>query len=828
MKYVLLVVSFLCITTSIYSTTISPYRDMGELTQAVDAIYLVEAKQIRIDEQGSQTNYFHEFEVLETIKGESQSTIPVKYHSVYTSGVYKSITGEIQFEEGIQYLLFLRKTNQGDWITSCVSYYIFEKMTVDTQEVLVPKYHTGLLNIAQAKTQKEPLFIYSKDLLIKELSAVVQSGKSWDNTVAKIDVDLQSDHGKIHKAIPSHCNLFPVNPPPRWEDMDTDPVKVYYESNISSCSNIGSKMNYILTNMNTTYGGLNLDLAGSFNNYTPDCSVDNSAIKGNFINYVDNNLNGNRSIAVIFDDPCDQIPNLNGCNGTLAFGGFYYYSSSQHPYNGETFSEGAYGYVVVNNGVGSCNCESTSNGNSETNFTLLLMHELTHSIGFFHMNSSVTHANMSAYSCCANSSVSSYDLQCVDYLYNPVVGEGCTDSAAENYDPSATANDGSCTYCSNNVQDGDETGIDCGGSGPGCPNCVPDLEFADCGTFIATENSLAVSSIHVQNIGNVASGASYVGYYLSTNTNITASDYLIGTDYVNSLTPNGISIESFSIALANVNVPSGEYFFGVLADYNTQISESNESNNRCYFSNPKVVISLCEDGMQNGDETGIDCGGAYCDPCLPDLEIESCGSLSINSTTISLSNVRIKNYGNGTSPFSYVAYYLSTNSVITETDYRIGTNYVNSLAPGNSSAESFSYSISNLDIPFGRYYIGMIADYSNSVTESSEINNSCYHNSPRLLISSCDDGILNGDETEVDCGGTLCGQCDCDSNTVYTSDINKDENRHAPSWIRTSGPVTVKAIADVNFVAKDYILLNPSFEIRKGSQTVMRTQGCKN
>ncbi len=48
---------------------------------------------------------------------------------------------------------------------------------------------------------------------------------------------------------------------------------------------------------------------------------------------------------------------------------------------------------------------------------------------------------------------------------------GCTDPAAENQDPMATMDDSSCTYCSDGVMNGDETGVDCGGSGPNCPAC---------------------------------------------------------------------------------------------------------------------------------------------------------------------------------------------------------------------------------------------------------------------------------------------------------------------------------------------------------------------
>ena len=41
---------------------------------------------------------------------------------------------------------------------------------------------------------------------------------------------------------------------------------------------------------------------------------------------------------------------------------------------------------------------------------------------------------------------------------------GCTDPSAHNYDPAATQDDGSCEDCTDGVQNGDETGVDCGGA----------------------------------------------------------------------------------------------------------------------------------------------------------------------------------------------------------------------------------------------------------------------------------------------------------------------------------------------------------------------------
>lgn len=64
---------------------------------------------------------------------------------------------------------------------------------------------------------------------------------------------------------------------------------------------------------------------------------------------------------------------------------------------------------------------------------------------------------------------SGYDWSTCCTYGNVEVIEGCTDPNAHNYDPDATLDDGSCLTCNDYALNGDETGIDCGGSL--CPPC---------------------------------------------------------------------------------------------------------------------------------------------------------------------------------------------------------------------------------------------------------------------------------------------------------------------------------------------------------------------
>lgn len=92
-------------------------------------------------------------------------------------------------------------------------------------------------------------------------------------------------------------------------------------------------------------------------------------------------------------------------------------------------------------------------------------------------------------------------------------GCGCTNVIAHNYDPNALMDDGTCMTCYDNVQNGTETGIDCGG--PLCVPCSPPV--AVCGNIVTV----------YANAGNLAyNGPSTADVYL-----IPALDLDAGSTY---------------------------------------------------------------------------------------------------------------------------------------------------------------------------------------------------------------------------------------------------------------------------------------------------------
>jgi hypothetical protein len=52
------------------------------------------------------------------------------------------------------------------------------------------------------------------------------------------------------------------------------------------------------------------------------------------------------------------------------------------------------------------------------------------------------------------------------------------------------------------------------------------------------------------------------------------------------------------------------------------------------FSGDGLICESCSDGIQNQDETGIDCGGKVCGACIPDLSCSSVSISGVNATFI--------------------------------------------------------------------------------------------------------------------------------------------------------------------------------------------------
>lgn len=187
-----------------------------------------------------------------------------------------------------------------------------------------------------------------------------------------------------------------------------------------------------------------------------------------------------------------------------------------------------------------------------------------------------------------------------------------------------------------------------------------------------------------------------------------------------------------------------------------------------------VPCATCSDGIQNGDETGVDCGGS-CAPC----------ACTDNSVTLSITfdnypeetSWTLKNssgttiasggtYGNQPDGSTLVEYFCLPNGCY---DFTISDVYGDGIccAYGNgsymvtgpsgtlASGGSFGYSETTTICVGGG---GGGPTCSDGIQNGNETGIDC--GGPDCApCATCNDGIQNGDETGIDCGGSCPNSC---------------------------------------------------------------------
>ncbi|MEZ4982854.1 MAG: T9SS type A sorting domain-containing protein [Saprospiraceae bacterium] len=390
------------------ATTIVPFENLGEMALNAEAVVYVHNHQNFEALQGDLTRFRSQLEILESIKGPLQQGHIIEIQNLHkkNSEVESIVWGDLELLEGNNYLLFLSKNDFGDWKPMFLSYGAFEEHFRNNKSVLVP-FDLGaevfVHKTAQGKNA-EPLLVYSKNDLFQHLKNILKEGKKWNQDLVKTEHSIHSFELKNRGTPPSHCTYLSGSAPyPRWNSFPTALPVFYTSGGDPSCASVIGKIQNAISLINTNYDGINITDGGT-HTFTPDCS--SGANGSQFTSYVASNY-GTRSITIQFNDPCSEIPNLSGCSGTLAIGGLYWFSST-HMWDGMPWNNAGYGYVVVNNGVGACLCSSGSS------YDLMMTHEMTHALGFGHINTSNGAANMNP-SCCVG--IQSLDIECLDYTY---------------------------------------------------------------------------------------------------------------------------------------------------------------------------------------------------------------------------------------------------------------------------------------------------------------------------------------------------------------------------------------------------------------------------
>ena len=167
-----------------------------------------------------------------------------------------------------------------------------------------------------------------------------------------------------------------------------------------------------------------------------------------------------------------------------------------------------------------------------------------------------------------------------------------------------------------------------------------------------------------------------------------------------------------------------------------------------------VVAPTCDDGIQNGDEEGIDCGGSNCEPCV-------CDGVDVTMT------LNFDNYPSETSWEIVGSGEVVASGGTYGSQPQMSTlNITQCLPEGCYTVTVFDSYGDGLCCQYGEGSYVVTDEYGNELASGASFNST---SSGNFCISidngpdpTCDDGIQNGNETGVDCGGdcSACATCD--------------------------------------------------------------------
>ena len=223
----------------------------------------------------------------------------------------------------------------------------------------------------------------------------------------------------------------------------------------------------------------------------------------------------------------------------------------------------------------------------------------------------------------------------------------------------------------------------------------------------------------VVNAGDTTAQSSWTHVYLSADARITTSDYLLASGIQTSVLPLA---GSYSFQVSRI-VPAwfadGQYFVGIICDVDNAVREGNEENNATPL------------------------GTVFVTP--PDLTI-SAGAFSPSmlgpGTTLTVTGT-VMNIGATTAPSSWAHVYLSADALITTSDYLLASGIQTSVLP---SSGSYPFRVSRIvptSFPDGHYFVGIICDVDNAVSEANEQNNAIPL-WPRVFIARADLAVSGG------------------------------------------------------------------------------------
>lgn len=345
------------------AATVAPPKDLGELARLSTAVVLAEARastSLAPTAVASPLPYtLTRFRTVEWVGGARVGEeLEVVEPGGTVDGKVAVIGGAPRYEAGRTYLLFLDLRDDGYWRSRMLAY-----------GLLVEDAATGLLEpLPEAGWIEpisgapfEPVEAYARGALLDHLRAVL-AGEPWNREQAGAVPALQP--AAVQPLVPQGCAYLTGNDgrPGRWFDWEVGAGPATIRPTTPGQVGIAD-------------GGVSAVQQG----VQAWRAHGNSLILNQALSPAPRQLNCNDGAqlgAVWFNDPCEDIPNLSGCVGTLAFGGGIF-DDGTRLYDGVPWHPASPGAsaILVNNGT---QCIG------EVSFKEMMTHELGHTVGFGH------------------------------------------------------------------------------------------------------------------------------------------------------------------------------------------------------------------------------------------------------------------------------------------------------------------------------------------------------------------------------------------------------------------------------------------------------------
>lgn len=238
------------------------------------------------------------------------------------------------------------------------------------------------------------------------------------------------------------------------------------------------------------------------------------------------------------------------------------------------------------------------------------------------------------------------------------------------------------------------------------------------GQLTLDQKQLKISNLTLANTSEVDANASEIGIYLSTDNQISTSDYRLGTIAASALPANTSANFDFEIDLDTLsNLAEGDYILGIIMDHLNTVDESEEADNTCSFESTLIPIREEKEDL------------------IANLACFFPGDMAFEHPEITIENLVIENQGDLPTGSFALGFFLSTNRNITTNDFLLEEIEIDDLEGRSALRLNPTIDVSQQNIPAGTYYLGMIIDHREQVTEFNENDNrGCSWTSGALIV----------------------------------------------------------------------------------------------